>query len=370
MNVFGFIRGEFEPDSYIILGASQQMPVSLAVLLHTASLLANMTTANVWRPSRTLVICAWGDSRDGAAYWRAANEQRLHVRTAAYVHVGELDGGDQLASMASYELTGAAEAAALAAIDAYSLDERAVKTMCPAPTSPPCSTFITELPVPIIAVTAIKWRQLVLDGIEKRSASTADDTEQQLPYTAVLYTAEIVRALTGSNPLPVNLTRMCDYMIETLREYRHQVHRHNRAVNVLDTLADHFSLLSSDARRLQEGVLAAANDVIAGGGDVFFVRAVAYNIRMQCAVQCFVTRTSGGTARNVLYKSTDKRESHTTHYETDNGGFAVLPALSRMISAMLHTNMDELIVADELEPESIIIQQCIYCARLCLRDFL
>ncbi|XP_029645786.1 N-acetylated-alpha-linked acidic dipeptidase 2 isoform X3 [Octopus sinensis] len=96
-NVIGYIKGELEPDRYVILGNHHDSWVYSAVdplsgaasLTEITRVLGNMSKEG-WKPRRTIVFCSWGGEEQGligSTEWVEEHMKELYERGVAYLNV-------------------------------------------------------------------------------------------------------------------------------------------------------------------------------------------------------------------------------------------------------------------------------------------
>ncbi|WAR23314.1 NALD2-like protein [Mya arenaria] len=97
-NVIGIIKGEVEPDRYVIVGGQRDAWVfgaldpssGTAVFLEMARVLAELVTSGRWRPRRSIVMCSW-DAEEygkiGSIEWVEQYIKPLSGRAVAYLNV-------------------------------------------------------------------------------------------------------------------------------------------------------------------------------------------------------------------------------------------------------------------------------------------
>ncbi|CAL4086295.1 unnamed protein product, partial [Meganyctiphanes norvegica] len=110
-NVIGTIRGEVEPDRYVILGNHRDAWAYGAIdpssgtsqMLETAAVLGQLK-AKGWRPRRTVVYASWGAEefgKIGSTEWVEEHLGKLQERGVAYINVDICATGPILAHSAS-----------------------------------------------------------------------------------------------------------------------------------------------------------------------------------------------------------------------------------------------------------------------------
>ncbi|CAL4102285.1 unnamed protein product, partial [Meganyctiphanes norvegica] len=110
-NVIGTIRGEVEPDRYVLIGNHRDAwgygaidPSSgTAHLLETARVLGQLKKEG-WRPRRTIVFCSWGAEEYGliGSYeWVEEHLHKLQERATAYINSDLCTEGPVLTAKAS-----------------------------------------------------------------------------------------------------------------------------------------------------------------------------------------------------------------------------------------------------------------------------
>ena len=111
-NVIGVIRGEEEPDRYVLFsnhrdawGYGASDPSSgTAALMETARVLGNLHKSTGWRPRRTIVFASWAAEEYGmmgSIEWVHHHIQKLMDRAVAIINVDLCVFGDRLAPQAS-----------------------------------------------------------------------------------------------------------------------------------------------------------------------------------------------------------------------------------------------------------------------------
>lgn len=94
-NVVGFIRGNVEPDRYVIVGSprdswSQSQVGGMAILQEITSVFGQLLRDG-WRPRRSILFCSWGGEEfnsAGSTEWLEEHMKLLHGRAVAYIDVG------------------------------------------------------------------------------------------------------------------------------------------------------------------------------------------------------------------------------------------------------------------------------------------
>jgi len=96
-DVFGYIKGEVEPDRYVLLGNHRDAwvfgaidPTSGTALMMEVSRVLSKLVKEGWRPRRTIVFCSWGAEEHGlvGSYeWVEEYRVNLFHRAVAYLNV-------------------------------------------------------------------------------------------------------------------------------------------------------------------------------------------------------------------------------------------------------------------------------------------
>nr|XP_022328754.1 N-acetylated-alpha-linked acidic dipeptidase 2-like [Crassostrea virginica] len=97
-NVFGLIRGEVEPDRYVLLGNHRDAWVfgaidpssGTAVMKEVSRVMGGLVKANKWRPRRTIIFCSWGAEEYGligSTEWIEQYIKNLAERAVVYINV-------------------------------------------------------------------------------------------------------------------------------------------------------------------------------------------------------------------------------------------------------------------------------------------
>ncbi|XP_062588973.1 N-acetylated-alpha-linked acidic dipeptidase 2-like [Saccostrea cucullata] len=97
-NVIGLIRGEIEPDRYVLLGNHRDAWVfgaidpssGTAVMKEVSRVMGNLVRAKKWRPRRTIIFCSWGAEEYGligSTEWIEQYIKNLAERAVAYLNV-------------------------------------------------------------------------------------------------------------------------------------------------------------------------------------------------------------------------------------------------------------------------------------------
>ncbi|KAH3853003.1 N-acetylated-alpha-linked acidic dipeptidase 2-like [Dreissena polymorpha] len=97
-NTVGIIRGEFEPDRYVILGNHRDAWVfgaldpssGTAIMMEIIRVLGAMVKSGKWRPRRSIMFCSWGAEEyglTGSTEWVEHYVKSLGFRTVAYLNV-------------------------------------------------------------------------------------------------------------------------------------------------------------------------------------------------------------------------------------------------------------------------------------------
>ncbi|XP_052275937.1 N-acetylated-alpha-linked acidic dipeptidase 2-like isoform X2 [Dreissena polymorpha] len=97
-NTVGIIRGEFEPDRYVILGNHRDAWVfgaldpssGTAIMMEIVRVLGAMVKSGKWRPRRSIMFCSWGAEEYGligSTEWVEHYVKTLGFRAVAYLNV-------------------------------------------------------------------------------------------------------------------------------------------------------------------------------------------------------------------------------------------------------------------------------------------
>lgn len=97
-NAIGIIRGNIEPDRYVLIGNHRDAwalgaldPSSgTAVMMEIARVMGELVKSGRWRPRRSIVFCSWGAEEYGligSTEWVEHYTKSLGARTVAYLNV-------------------------------------------------------------------------------------------------------------------------------------------------------------------------------------------------------------------------------------------------------------------------------------------
>ncbi|XP_052768722.1 N-acetylated-alpha-linked acidic dipeptidase 2-like isoform X2 [Mya arenaria] len=97
-NTVGIIRGEFEPDRYVILGNHRDAWVfgaldpssGTAIMMEIVRVLGALVKSGRWRPRRSIMFCSWGAEEYGligSTEWVEHYTKTLGARAVAYLNV-------------------------------------------------------------------------------------------------------------------------------------------------------------------------------------------------------------------------------------------------------------------------------------------
>ncbi|KAK8751452.1 hypothetical protein OTU49_008543 [Cherax quadricarinatus] len=103
-NVIGTIKGEVEPDRYVLLGnhrdawgyGASDPSSGTAQMLETARVFGQLISSTGWRPRRTLVFCSWGAEEYGligSTEWVEENVNKLQERAVMYLNTDNCASG-------------------------------------------------------------------------------------------------------------------------------------------------------------------------------------------------------------------------------------------------------------------------------------
>nr|XP_053627350.1 glutamate carboxypeptidase 2-like [Cherax quadricarinatus] len=103
-NVIGIIKGEVEPDRYVIVGnhrdawgyGASDPSSGTAQMLETARVLGQLISSTGWRPRRTLVFCSWGAEEYGligSTEWVEEHVDKLKERAVMYLNTDTCASG-------------------------------------------------------------------------------------------------------------------------------------------------------------------------------------------------------------------------------------------------------------------------------------
>ncbi|KAG7155531.1 Glutamate carboxypeptidase 2-like 4 [Homarus americanus] len=102
-NVIGTIKGEVEPDRYVLIGnhrdawgfGASDPSSGTAQILETARVMGQLM-ADGWRPRRTLVFCSWGAEEYGligSTEWVEEHVEKLQERSVMYLNTDTCASG-------------------------------------------------------------------------------------------------------------------------------------------------------------------------------------------------------------------------------------------------------------------------------------
>ncbi|VDI45655.1 N-acetylated-alpha-linked acidic dipeptidase [Mytilus galloprovincialis] len=114
-NVFGIIRGDIEPDRYVLMGNHRDAWVfgaidpssGTAVMKEISRVMGNLVKSKKWRPRRSIIFCSWGGEEYGligSNEWVEQFVKNLQTRSVAYVNVDIAVGGNYSLSVAASPL--------------------------------------------------------------------------------------------------------------------------------------------------------------------------------------------------------------------------------------------------------------------------
>ncbi|XP_060583171.1 N-acetylated-alpha-linked acidic dipeptidase 2-like, partial [Ruditapes philippinarum] len=97
-NAFGMIRGEVEPDRYVMLGNHRDSWVlgaidpssGTATMMELSRVLGQLVKEGKWRPRRSIIFCSWGAEEFGligSTEWIEENSNVLDFRSVAYINM-------------------------------------------------------------------------------------------------------------------------------------------------------------------------------------------------------------------------------------------------------------------------------------------
>ncbi|XP_053399226.1 N-acetylated-alpha-linked acidic dipeptidase 2-like [Mercenaria mercenaria] len=97
-NAFGMIRGEVEPDRYVMLGNHRDSWVlgavdpssGTATMMELSRVLGQLVKEGRWRPRRSIIFCSWGAEEFGligSTEWIEENSNVLDFRSVAYINM-------------------------------------------------------------------------------------------------------------------------------------------------------------------------------------------------------------------------------------------------------------------------------------------
>ncbi|XP_039248449.1 putative N-acetylated-alpha-linked acidic dipeptidase [Styela clava] len=103
-NIFGYIKGDIEPDRYVLIGSHRDAWVfgaidpssSMATLIELARAMG-VAVKNGWKPRRTIVFCSWGAEEYGllgSTEWVEEFQKLLSSRAVAYLNVDSVAVGN------------------------------------------------------------------------------------------------------------------------------------------------------------------------------------------------------------------------------------------------------------------------------------
>nr|XP_054768945.1 N-acetylated-alpha-linked acidic dipeptidase 2-like isoform X1 [Lytechinus pictus]XP_054768946.1 N-acetylated-alpha-linked acidic dipeptidase 2-like isoform X1 [Lytechinus pictus]XP_054768947.1 N-acetylated-alpha-linked acidic dipeptidase 2-like isoform X1 [Lytechinus pictus] len=116
-NIFGMIKGDVEPDRYVIIGNHRdsltyggvEPGTGTAILMELARVLGGLYKNDGWRPRRTIILASWDagdDGNIGSAEWVEENVEVLRERTVAYINLdGAVEGNYTFSATGSPLLT-------------------------------------------------------------------------------------------------------------------------------------------------------------------------------------------------------------------------------------------------------------------------
>ncbi|KAK3702732.1 hypothetical protein RRG08_042717 [Elysia crispata] len=97
-NVFGIIKGNIEPDRYVLLGNHRDAWIygaldpstGTAAMLEIARTMGELVKSGDWRPRRTIIFCSWGAEEYGhfgSAEWVEQYVATIRERAVAYINM-------------------------------------------------------------------------------------------------------------------------------------------------------------------------------------------------------------------------------------------------------------------------------------------
>ncbi|KAL4238468.1 N-acetylated-alpha-linked acidic dipeptidase 2 [Mactra antiquata] len=97
-NAFGIIKGEVEPDRYVLLGNHRDSWVlgavdpssGTATMMELSRVLGDLVKRGAWRPRRSIIFCSWGAEEFaliGSTEWVEENSKVLDFRSVAYINM-------------------------------------------------------------------------------------------------------------------------------------------------------------------------------------------------------------------------------------------------------------------------------------------
>ncbi|XP_071079773.1 N-acetylated-alpha-linked acidic dipeptidase 2-like [Haliotis cracherodii] len=110
-NVIGVIRGQIEPDRYVMMGNHRDAWVygaidpssGTAVMMETARVTGQLVKSGKWRPRRSIMFCSWGAEEYGllgSTEWVEQYQKNLRERAVAYVNVDiSMQGNDTIRAL-------------------------------------------------------------------------------------------------------------------------------------------------------------------------------------------------------------------------------------------------------------------------------
>ncbi|XP_048259623.1 N-acetylated-alpha-linked acidic dipeptidase 2-like [Haliotis rufescens] len=110
-NVIGVIRGQIEPDRYVLMGNHRDAWVygaidpssGTAVMMETARVTGQLVKSGKWRPRRSIMFCSWGAEEYGllgSNEWVEQYRKNLRERAVAYVNVDiSMQGNDTIRAL-------------------------------------------------------------------------------------------------------------------------------------------------------------------------------------------------------------------------------------------------------------------------------
>ena len=113
-NVIGYIRGNVEPDRYVMIGNHRDSWVDGAIdaaggtgaLLELSKVYGDLLKEG-WRPRRTIMFCSWGAEEFnlmGSTEWLEEHIKLIQARSVAYINTDIVAVGNASASVASSPL--------------------------------------------------------------------------------------------------------------------------------------------------------------------------------------------------------------------------------------------------------------------------
>ncbi|KAK3712655.1 hypothetical protein RRG08_058558 [Elysia crispata] len=112
-NVFGIIRGEIEPDRYVLVGNHRDAWIygaldpssGTVVMMEIARVMGQMVKKGTWRPRRSIMFCSWGAEEYGligSAEWVEQYVAVLRERAVGYLNIDiALRGNDTVRVLAT-----------------------------------------------------------------------------------------------------------------------------------------------------------------------------------------------------------------------------------------------------------------------------